>query len=284
MLFIGVLWAETILQTRFLPHDGAELLLEKHQFHAAGPMLEALEAAALAGQDGKLFTFCGQDEPCIRFIGSVTEQAKYRIFMAHHPQLHRYILRSSLGEEAVMQDALYEVDFSRRDFEAVYAKDDAVLLDGESILFMKGLLPCLQKHSNIALHVAPGTALRKIRPELMAQLLALHPVFHVTEDVLCAFTHTEDVAAAAAMVCNLSQNAVIVRLQSGDAWLHMSDGSQLIHASKEASASEYHRAGIVLARLEQGCSMKDAVQSSVATRATLKKQNARFAYAEEEKR
>ncbi len=282
MLFIGVLWLETVLQTRFLPRDGMELPLEGHLTRASGSMLEAYEAAQLAGQSVQLFSFCGNDRELMRLMSSSAVCAQLRMFTVNRPPLQRFILQSSLGEESILQDSLYEVSMPREDANELLRQESHVLLDGESLLCMKGLLTCLQEHPPKALHIAPGASLRKIRPELMASLLALHPVFHVTEDVLCAFTRTGDVAAAAAMVCNLSQSAVIVRMQSGDAWLHTEQGGQLIPASKQASASEYHRAGIVLSRLEQGFSLEDAVRASVAGTETLKRQNAQLHCAKEE--
>ena len=138
-----------------------------------------------------------------------------------------------------------------------------VLLDGEALLSVRGLGALLTEHPPKVLHFVPGEALCRIPPTTMVQLLSLHPVLHVTEEGLRRFTREEDVAVASAMVSNLSGNAVVVRMKDGDGWLHLEQEGTLIPAKPDVPASAYSRAGSMLAYLQQGAYLQQAIRSAL---------------------
>ncbi len=259
MLFIGIIWEEATLQLSALPRDGDEFPILNRKIRPAGNLLDAFLAFRESGGKGHIMTWCGKDSLIARQLEALAAIAA----STDAPQPRRYLLRTEIGEEAVLFDSPCVLPMPELWRNALAARQEEVLLDGEALLSVSGLGTLLTEHPPKALHFVPGDALCRIPPETMVQLLSLHPVVHVTEDELRRFTREEDVAIAAAMVSNLSGNAVVVRLQDGDGWLHLAQEDALIPARPDVSASAYSRAGSILAHLQQGASLRQAVLSAL---------------------
>ena len=259
MLFIGTIWEEVSLQLSALPQDGDELSILGRQVRPAGNLLDAFLAFQQSGGKGRIMTLCGKDSS----IAQQLEPLQGIIALTDAPQPRRYLLRTEAGAEAMLGDSPSVLSVPELWQDALAAHREEVLLDGEALLSIRGLGALLTEHPPKVLHFVPGNALCRIPPVTMAQLLSLHPVLHVTEEELRRFTREEDVAIAAAMVSSLSGNAVVVRLLDGDGWLHFEQEDTMIPARPDVSASAYRRAGSILAHLQQGASLDQAVRSAL---------------------
>lgn len=259
MLFIGTIWEEVSLQLSALPRDGDELPILDRQVRPAGNLLDAFLTFQQSGGKGRIMTLCGKDSSIARQL----EALQGIIAFTDAPQPRRYLLRTEAGEEAMLCDSPSVLSVPELWRDALATQQEEVLLDGEVLLSVRGLGALLTEHPPKVLHLVPGNALCRIPPTTMAQLLSLHPVLHVTEEELHRFTREEDVTIAAAMVSNLSGNAVVVRLLDGDGWLHLAQEGAMIPARPDVSASAYSRAGSILAHLQQGASINQAVRSTL---------------------
>ncbi|MDO4838163.1 MAG: hypothetical protein Q4B32_07185 [Clostridia bacterium] len=259
MLFIGTIWEKVTLHLSALPRDEDELPILRRQMHPAGNLLDAFLAFRQFGGKGRIMTLCGKDSSIARQL----EPLQGIIALTDAPQPRRYLLRTEAGEEAVLFDSPSVVPVPELWRDALAAHQEEVLLDGEALLSVSRLGTLLTEHPPKALHFVPGDALCRIPPKVMAQLLSLHPVLHVTEEELQRFTREEDAAIAAAMVANLSENAVMVRLRDGDGWLHLEQEGAMIPARPDVPASAYSRAGSILAHLQQGVSLDQAARSAL---------------------
>ena len=259
MLFIGTLWEEVTLQLSALPRDGDELPILVRQVRPAGNLLDAFLAFRQSGGSGRIMTLCGKDSSTARQL----EALQGIVTLTDVPQPRRYLLHTKVGEEAMLCDSpsILPVPDLWRDTLTTHQAE--VLLDGEALLSVRGLGALLTEHPPKVLHFVPGEALCRIPPTTMVQLLSLHPVLHVTEEGLRRFTREEDVAVASAMVSNLSGNAVVVRMKDGDGWLHLEQEGTLIPAKPDVPASAYSRAGSMLAYLQQGAYLQQAIRSAL---------------------
>ena len=259
MLFIGTLWEEVALQLSVLPRDGDELPILDRQVRPAGNLLDAFLAFQQSGGSGRIMTLCGKDSSIARQL----ETLQGIVALTDTPQPRRYLLRTEVGEEAMLCDSPSTVPVPELWGNTLTTHQAEVLLDGEALLSVRGLGTLLTEHPPKVLHFVPGEALCRIPPTTMVQLLSLHPVLHVTEEELCLFTREEDVAVASAMVSNLSGNAVVVRMKDGDGWLHLEQEGTLIPARPDVPASAYSRAGSMLAYLQQGAYLQQAIRSAL---------------------
>ncbi len=266
MLFIGTLWEEVTLQLSALPRDGDELSIQDRQVHPVGNLLDAFLAFEQSGGKGSLMTLWGKDTPIPQQLMSVENV----IALTDAPLPRRYVLHTAMGEEAMLLDPPPAAPLPEVWRSTLNAHQEEVLLDGEALLSVMGLGACLAEHPPKVLHFVPGESLCRIPPAIMAQLLSLHPVMHVTEEALRRFTREDDVATAAAMVFALSGNAVMVRMQDGDGWLHLAEGGMMMPSQMEIPASTYSRAGSMLAYLQQGASLQQAARSALTEINTVK--------------
>ena len=113
--------------------------------------------------------------------------------------------------------------------------------------------------------VAPGPRLDHIPRPLLERVLALHPLLHLNQREAGLLTGLEDAEESAALLCRRTGRAVIVTLSSRGALVQEPGRAAELLPSEpvpmvDATGAGDSHAGAVLAGLEQGLELRQAVR------------------------
>lgn len=125
-------------------------------------------------------------------------------------------------------------------------------------------------HSNPQLQIffAPGPRLGRIRPDLMRQLFALHPILHLNREEACAYAGTTRLEQAAQLLLEKTGNTILITLGSEGCY-YLEPGAEaggLVPSSPARQldtigAGDAH-IGAVMALLHQGRPLREAIQTA----------------------
>ena len=142
---------------------------------------------------------------------------------------------------------------------------DSVYLCGLEIEETTGIhvIEFLEKHPSYRLFFAPGPRIHAIPKEKMERVLAMSPILHLNETEAFTYTGTSTIEEAAAALFAITNNAVIITLGDKGAYFKTATDCGLIPAIKAnqidtIGAGDSH-AGAVLARLQQGATIREAI-------------------------
>lgn len=159
---------------------------------------------------------------------------------------------------------------------------DALNIDKISCAYICGLevedetgdviVSFLEENKELPVVFAPGPRICYIAKDLMNRIFALHPMVHLNREEVCGFTGIDNLEDAAIALHELTGNTVIVTSGSDGAYYY--DGTELIHVAPAKvcqvvdtiGAGDSH-VGTVIACLEKGMSLYDAVKQANAVSA-----------------
>lgn len=121
----------------------------------------------------------------------------------------------------------------------------------------------LEQHPSYQVFFAPGPRIRMIPQALLDRLFALSPILHLNETEALAYTGEPTVGQAARALYGKTHNTVIVTLGEKGAYYHTGSEAACVPGVKAAQvdtigAGDSH-IGAVIARLQQGASIRDAI-------------------------
>ena len=142
---------------------------------------------------------------------------------------------------------------------------DSVYICGLEIEETTGIhvIEFLEKHPSFRILFAPGPRIQVIPPEKLARVFALSPILHLNETEAMTHTGKDTVEDAARALYEKTHNTVIVTLGDKGAYYDAGDETAYVPGFKAnqidtIGAGDSH-AGAVLARLQQGASIRDAI-------------------------
>ena len=268
LLFIGSSVADVVLRVPALPMPGDDLVVERQSVALGGCACNACRAAMLAGtSECTLFSPIGSgvwgDWVARAFaeLGLTTP-----IPRVDNPNGCCYCVVTPDGERSFLVDQGAEYRYQAAWFDALEGRFDAVYICGIEIEKPTGsvILDWLERCPPERLFFAPGPRLCHIRPEIMARVMALRPVFHLSAREAEQFTRAADVPEAAARIHRLTGRPVIVTLGPEGAWALDERGGEIIpgvpaKVVDTIGAGDSH-IGTVMAALAEGTSLRDAVR------------------------
>lgn len=268
LLFIGSTVADVVIRTPRLPSTGEDVNIASQQVSLGGCACNAFHTARLTGSAAcTLFSPVGSGvwgefvRGELRARGVTTP-----IPPVDEPNGCCYCLVEPDGERTFLCDHGAEYRFRPEWFSVLDDEVwDGVYLCGLEVEEPTGdtILAWLEQHPPRRLYFAPGPRLIHIRPEKLARLIALSPVFHLSATELAQFTHTDDVARGAALLHGLTGSAVIVTLGPDGAFLRTEEGEALIPGQPSRvvdtiGAGDAH-IGAVMAAMAEGLPLPRAV-------------------------
>ena len=267
LLFIGAAVADVVLRVPALPTPGDDLVVERQSVALGGCACNACRAAMLAGTSAcTLFSPVGTG-----IWGDWVHQALTAQGLAtpiprvDDPNGCCYCVVTPDGERSFLCDQGAEYRYLPEWFGLLEEDFDAVYVCGIEIEKPTGsvILDWLERHPPRQLFFAPGPRLCHIRPETMARMMALSPVFHLSAAEAEQFTRAADVPEAAGRIRSLTGSPVIVTLGPDGAYVLDEQGGQIIpgvpaKVVDTIGAGDSH-IGTVMAALAEGLTLPDAV-------------------------
>ncbi|MBQ8653310.1 MAG: carbohydrate kinase family protein [Clostridia bacterium] len=268
LLFIGSTVADVVLRTPALPQPGDDLRLTGQQVSLGGCAYNAFSAARITGQHE-----CILASP----VGSgpwgdwVQEALSARGVTSAIPRVDKpngccYCLVTPDGERSFLFEHGAEYFFRPEWLDALDNTYAAVYFCGLEIEESTGdvLLDWLEKHPPRRLYFAPGPRVCRIPPRKMARIIALKPLFHLSEVEAAQFTRCDDYQDAAALIRSLTGSGVVITLGSRGAYCLDENGGALIPAvpapvADTIGAGDCHVGAIIAAQAE-GLSLPNAVR------------------------
>ncbi len=129
------------------------------------------------------------------------------------------------------------------------------------------VLAYLERHPDYRIFFAPSARICKIQPDRMNRMLALHPVLHLNEDEALRFTGCSAVEEAGRKLMDMTGNTVLITLGAQGCLIFeydtviKTDPCPVAHKEDTIGAGDSH-SGSVIALLQKGCSMEEAVQGA----------------------
>ena len=268
LLFIGSSVADVVLRIPALPTPGDDLVIERQTVALGGCACNACRAAMLAGtSECTLFSPVGTGLWGDWVHGALIAQGlSTPIPRVDDPNGCCYCVVTPDGERSFLCDQGAEYRYLPEWFELLEEDFDAIYVCGIEIEKPTGavILDWLERRSPRQLFFAPGPRLCHIRPEIMARIMALSPVFHLSAAEAEQFTRAADVPAAAARIRDLTGSPVIVTLGPDGAYLLDEESGQVIpgvpaKVVDTIGAGDSH-IGTVMAALAEGLPLPAAVR------------------------
>lgn len=223
LLFIGAAVADVVLRVPALPAPGDDFIVEDERITLGGCALNACRAATLAGTSRcVLFSPVGSGvwgdwvRQALKTSGIATA-----IPPVDDPNGCCYCLVTPDGERTFLCRQGAEYRFLPAWFDALTDPFDGVYVCGLEIELPTGgvILDWLERFPPKKLYFAPGPRLCRIHPETMARIMALHPLFHLSQVEAAQFAQTDDIPEAAARIHALTGAPVIVTLGAEGAYV-----------------------------------------------------------------
>lgn len=275
LLFIGSTVADVVIRTPILPVTGEDVNIQGQQVSLGGCACNAYRIARLMGADCTLFSPVGTGiwgdwvRTALRARNIETP-----IPPVDAPNGCCYCLVEPNGERTFLCEHGAEYAFRPEWFDALPAHD-AVYLCGLEVEEPTGgvILDWLERCPPRRLYFAPGPRILRILPEKMARLMQLGAVFHLNEAEICAFTRSQDVQQAAAMVHSLTGSEVIVTLGERGAYILQDGEGQFIPGTPvrvvdTIGAGDAH-IGAIMACEAAGCTLAEAAARANAVSAAV---------------
>lgn len=268
LLFIGSSVADVVLRVSALPTPGDDLVVERQAVTLGGCACNACRAAMLPGtSECTLFSPIGTGVWGDWVARAFAEQGLTTpIPRVDDPNGCCYCVVTPDGERSFLCDQGAEYRYLPAWFDALDGSFDAVYICGIEIEKPTGgvILDWLERCPPQKLFFAPGPRLCHIRPEIMARIMALTPVFHLSAGEAEQFTRAADVPEAAARIRSLTGSPVIVTLGPEGAYVLDENGGEIIpgvpaKVVDTIGAGDSH-IGTVMAALAEGLSLPDAVR------------------------
>ena len=268
LLFIGSSVADVVLRVPALPAPGDDLVLSGQTVTLGGCACNACRAAMLAGtSECTLFSPVGAGvwgdwvDAALKEAGLTTP-----IPRVEDPNGCCYCVVTPDGERSFLVDQGAEYRFLPAWFDALEGDFDGVYICGLEIEKPTGgvILDDLERRPPRTLFFAPGPRLCHIAPEVMARVMALGPVFHLSAGEAEQFTRATDIPEAAARIHRLTGSPVVVTLGPEGAYVLTEAGGEVIpsvpaRVVDTIGAGDSH-IGTVMAAMAEGLPLPDAVR------------------------
>lgn len=268
LLFIGSTVADVVLRTPALPQPGDDLCLDSQQVALGGCAYNAFSAARITGKSECLLASPVGTGPWGDWVRQALADRGIApvLPMVDAPNGCCYCLVTPDGERSFLFEHGAEYFFEPEWFDALNETCAAIYFCGLEIEETTGdvLLDYLEKHPPRRLYFAPGPRLCRIPPRKMARIIAMKPIFHLSEVEAAQFTRCDDPAEAAALIHSLTGNDVIITLGSRGAYCLDAHGGTLIpgvpaRVVDTIGAGDSHIGAIIAAQAE-GLSLPEAVR------------------------
>jgi len=267
LLFIGSAAADVVMRLPSLPLPGEDLHVASQTVTLGGCALNAFRAARLLTSRPLLPFFPVGTGVWGDFVHSalVAQDIQTLIPRPDAPNGCCYCLVTPDGERTFLCDHGAEYRFRPEWFDALPDDVAAAYLCGLEVEEDTGdvILDYLESHPPRQLFFAPGPRLCHIPPRKMARVMALHPVFHLSEQEACRFTHTLSAEDAAPMIHRLTGAPVIITKGAEGAYLFSADFTGTlpacpVPAADSIGAGDAH-IGAVSALTAEGHSLQEVV-------------------------
>ena len=215
LLFIGSTVADVVVRTPLLPQRGEDVNIISQRISLGGCAYNAFQIASLTGTAPcTLFSpvgmgvwgdwvFAALQKQGVASAVPRVEEANGCCYCLVEPDGERTFLCEH-GAEYRFRPEWFDL-LSNTPFDGVYLCGLEVEDDHDGVI-----LSYLENHPPRRLYFAPGPRIRHIPPQRMARLLRLHPVVHLNDAEVCAFTLCDDVPQAAALL-----QRILRQLQQG---------------------------------------------------------------------
>jgi len=179
-----------------------------------------------------------------------------------------YCLVESSGERTFLSYHGVEYTFQKEWMEPFDMTEiDMIYVCGLEIEEETGenILSFLEEHLGPEIFFAPGPRLLHIDPEKRRRLFALHPVIHINEQEAFELSGTHELANAACLIQEQTNNTVLITLGDKGSCCLIKDAAELIYAAPVSAkvvdtigAGDSH-IGQILASRAKGRSWKEAL-------------------------
>lgn len=267
LLFIGSSVADVVLRVSALPASGDDLVVYDQITRLGGCACNSCRAAMLA-----------ESSECILFspVGNgvwgdwVREALEEEGIETLIPPVDRpngccYCLVTPDGERSFLCHQGAEYLFRPEWFNMLTDEYEGVYVCGLEIERATGpvILNWLERHPQKNLFFAPGPRVCQIKPKIMARMLALHPIMHLSCPEATQFAGTNDPREAARRIFEQTDAPVIVTLGAEGAYVLTADGGETLpglpsRVIDTIGAGDSH-IGTVMAALAEGLSLHDAI-------------------------
>ena len=185
-----------------------------------------------------------------------------------------YCFVESSGERTFISYHGAEYLFAKEWFSIPDAEDiDSVYICGLEIEETTGenIVSYLEEHPEFRIYFAPGPRINKIDSSLLKRLYALHPVIHLNEEEILAYTKETVCEKAAQKLFSMTGNSVIVTLGSQGTYYCSKDGCGHVpgvkaHQIDTIGAGDSH-IGAVIACEKLGKPLPEAIRMANAAAA-----------------
>lgn len=185
-----------------------------------------------------------------------------------------YCFVESSGERTFISYHGAEYLFEKEWFSIPDAEDiDSVYICGLEIEETTGenIVSYLEEHPEFRIYFAPGPRINKIDSSLLKRLYALHPVIHLNEEEILAYTKETVCEKAAQKLFSMTGNSVIVTLGSQGTYYCSKDGCGHVpgvkaHQIDTIGAGDSH-IGAVIACEKLGKPLPEAIRMANAAAA-----------------
>ncbi|WP_317855148.1 carbohydrate kinase family protein [Chakrabartyella piscis] len=159
----------------------------------------------------------------------------------HRPESENgccYCMVEADGERTFIVDHGIEYTFYESYLETIDTDSiDSVYICGLEIEEYTGgeIVNYLEKHPDYTIYFASGPRIMELPQDLVARIFAMHPILHLNEDEIMAYTHTTSHEAGAKALFALTQNTVVVTL--GEKGSYCYDGTNEIFVPSKPVAN-----------------------------------------------
>ena len=269
LLFIGSTVADVVVRIPFLPRTGEDLHVSAQHTSLGGCACNAFLAARRAGQAAcTLFSPVGSGVWGDWVQGALEKRGiRTPIPRVQTPSGCCYCLVEDDGERTFLSHHGAEYLFEAAWFDAIDLRDYAgVYLCGLEVEETTGdvVISALESEAPRRLYFAPGPRICRIRPEKLARVMALHPVLHLNASEAAAFTGTEELARAAGLLHDITDNDVVITMGEKGALVLDGMGCRVIpgvpaQVVDTIGAGDAH-IGTIMAAEADGLPLGEAVQ------------------------
>lgn len=266
-LVIGSAVVDVIVNIPHLPHTGEDVHISRQSRSLGGC---AFLVSDILRHFAVPYSLCTAVGTGIYgdFVGKKLEERGVPIYVRRPEEngcCYCMVEEEKGGERSFIVDHGIEYTFYESYLEKIDTPSiDSVYVCGLEVEEYTGenIIAYLKKHPEYTVYFAPGARIMQIQSERMEKMLSLHPVLHLNEGESLAFTKEKNIEAAARMIFERTENAVVITLGGKGAYCY--DGADHYAASVEAQvrdtigAGDAHMGAVIAAR-RFGLSFSDAI-------------------------